>query len=76
MSDEHPNIANRDWRFKWIGTAKKDYKSPSTGTVHQAGTPVYTVTFIKYKNETVGIPLPDPAAIYLSLAMKASRNSS
>ena len=70
MSNEHPNIANRDWRLQAITTLAEDFKSPFTGKLYKAGAAVEVTGYIKYKKDLVCIPVPNPVAIYLSLARK------
>jgi len=71
MDNEHTNIIDRDWRIRAITTLTKDCKSPS-GTVFKTGAPVVAGTFVEYATENIGITLPDPSAIYISIASRAS----
>lgn len=71
ISDEHPNIAQRDWRLQAITTLTADFKSPWTGVTHKEGTSVESLGFAKCNNHLLQIPVPNPCAIYLSLATKA-----
>jgi hypothetical protein len=68
VADDHPNIANRDWRLRAITTLAQEFRSP-TGKVHPVGTPIEWVGFMLLSGGGgLNIPVPDPAAIYLSLA--------
>ncbi len=71
MKDEHPSIANRDWRLYAVTTLEKDFKSPWTGILHKGGTPVCATAFAKQHKEILSFGAPTPPAMYLSLARKA-----
>lgn len=71
--DEHPRIADRDWRLHAITTTTSTWTSPSTGIVHPPGTAVELLGFLQFEGETFAVPLADAAAMWLSLAMRASR---
>lgn len=76
LSDEHPNIVNRDWRLQAITTLVEDWHSPS-GVIHKAGTPVQNVGFIRYpgKDTLLSIPVLNPCAMYFSIAFYAKEEA-
>jgi hypothetical protein len=68
--DEHQSIASRDWRIQSITTLAEDFHSPWTNQVHKTGTPVYATGFLSDSNGLLQMPLPNPSAMYLSLAFR------
>lgn len=71
MTMDHPNIESRDWRLRAISTLAKDFCS-STGQTHPIGTVVELAGFVHLPDGSgLSIPVPDPTAIYLSLAKAA-----
>jgi hypothetical protein len=74
LDENHSKIKDRDWRLQAISIISEDWKSP-TGVIHKAGTPIMTVTFFEYPERAsfFTIPLPNPSAIYLSLALNAKK---
>jgi len=75
MSEEHPSIADRDWRLHAITTLAHDFRSPWTGVLHKAGAAVEVVGVAKYKGQLLQIPVPNPCALYLSLANHAAEQA-
>ncbi len=74
MFHEHPNISKRDWRLRGITTTAEEF-ADGLGTTHPVGTVVELVGFVQLPHGTVlSIPVPDPAAVYLSLARAAMKN--
>ena len=75
MADEHPRIAERDWRLRAITTLTEEHHSPS-GTTYPVGSLVELVGFVFLPNgRGLTIPFPDPTAIFLSLAEKELRKA-
>ncbi len=74
VSEEHKNIANRDWRLQAVTTLAKDFRSPFTGEFRKAGSPVELAGFVQYGKSRLlaRIPVPSASAIYVSLARKAA----
>ena len=70
MSDEHPNIARRDWRLQAITTLTKEFRSPSMGAVHPVGTAVEQAGFVLLDGGLLGIKVPNAAALFLSMAQR------
>jgi len=70
MADEPSSIADRDWRLHHITTLIRQPTSSSGAPIYASGSPVEVVTFTNYRSKTVGIPLPSPVALYVSLAQK------
>jgi hypothetical protein len=75
MSDEHPNIANRDWRLHAITTLSATYTSPSTGYVHPVGTVVQKCGFVQVGSDLIDIQIANPAAMFLSLASRSAASA-
>jgi hypothetical protein len=76
LDDNHPNILHRDWRLQYIATYEEDWQSPG-GEIHKSGETEVDDTITKYlgRKNWLGIPLPSPSAMYLSLAFKAKEKS-
>ena len=75
MTDEHPIIQNRDWRLQAITTTTSE-ATLRPGTVIPFNSVVEVNGFVKLKRETIRIPTPAPAAIFLSAARQARDNAS
>jgi hypothetical protein len=71
IENEHPNIANRDWRLQAITTLATPYHSPATGFVHPVGTVVQVRGEVVVRGRTIDIPFPSAPALYLSNARRA-----
>ncbi len=67
---EHPNIAGRDSRLRAIATLTTEQRSPSTGAVYPLGARVELCGFVRFRRNLVRIPVPDPAAVCISLARR------
>jgi hypothetical protein len=76
MKPEPSTIANRDWRLQAITTLAQPFNSPWTGIHHPAGSPVWATAFAKHKGRLLQFPLPNPAAMYMSLALRATTEAS
>lgn len=76
LSDEHPNLINRDWRLQAVTALVEDWHSP-TGTIHKSGTTVQAVGFVRYpnRNPLLMIPVPNPCAMYTSYAFRVKNES-
>ncbi len=75
MTEEHPRISKRDWRLQGITTLAQDFKSPWSGILHKVGAPVEIAGFVRFKGEITQIPVPNPSAIYISLARRSVENT-
>jgi DNA-directed RNA polymerase beta' subunit len=76
MDNDHPNIITRDWRIQAITTLATDFTSPWTKFVHKAGTPVVSIGFIKRTKNLLQMPVPNPCAMYISVANRAVKRAS
>jgi hypothetical protein len=71
--NEHPNIAFRDWRLHAISTVLEDTKLPNNKVV-ASGTAIELAGFAQLGNEVICFPVPNPVALYISLARTAGRD--
>lgn len=69
-AEEHPNIRDRDWRLGAITVLSKDWRSPFSGILHKAGTPVVKTTFVKFDGTQLAMPFPNASALFLGLSCK------
>jgi hypothetical protein len=81
MSDEHPNITNFDWRLEHVSVIEvikeddEEVTENDNEIILKDGAPVILVGFAKYNDILLDMPLPNPCAIYLSLANNAAKNA-
>ena len=68
---EDPKIENEDWRLQAVTTLAKDWKSPWTGILHQAGERVGVIASIKYKTDKkLSFDLPNMEALFLDFSYR------
>jgi len=67
---EHPNIEKEDWRLQAITTLTKEWKSPWTNVTHPTGTPVMSISLVRFLNSNLVLPLPNATALFLNFAYK------
>ena len=62
-----------DWRYRTVTTLAKDWKSPYSGILHKAGSPVSLTTFVKHEQKEIQIGDPSAPALFLNSAWDAYR---
>ncbi|MBN2394932.1 MAG: hypothetical protein JXC36_00530, partial [Candidatus Atribacteria bacterium] len=70
MKNTDIDIEDLDWRIRACSSLTKPFLDPQTETIHPIGTIIKVIKIIKYKDNIQHITLPNPAAMYLSLAIK------
>lgn len=70
MDNESPKIACRDWRIHGIALTAEDFVTPD-GKKMKAGSVVEMAGFVQLDKEVISFPVPNPVALYISLARKA-----
>lgn len=70
MENNDIDIEDLDWRIRACSSLAKPYRDPITGTIHPIGTILKVIKEIIYKDNIQHITLPNPTAMYLSLATK------
>jgi hypothetical protein len=60
-----------DWRYRTVTTLADDWKSPYTGRLHNAGSPVSRTTFVRHGDKQIQIGDPSAPALFLNSAWTA-----